>query len=394
MPNLQEHIKYIGLFNDSFPPVLDGVTNTVGNYAFWFHKWNLNPLVVTPKNPVDLEFDYPVLRYFSLPIRSRRPYRYGYPLADLEIWRKLRSRQFRILHAHSPFSSGRLAVYVKKRQNLPLIGTFHSKYRDDLQHSFRHTPWIVDIIMRRILKFFSVCDEVWIPQAEVEETVREYGFKGELEVVENGIEFADVPVADAKRLGSSYRERNGIPPNRFMLLFVGQQILEKGVDKIIRSLSFLPEGLDWEMNFVGTGYYLQEMKRMVRESGLSGHVRFHGAICDREVLKEIYAASDLFLFPSLYDNAPIVVREAAAMLTPSVLAENSTASYAVRDGVNGFVVSTEPSEIAACVCRLAQDRVLLGASALMARDMMVRSWKDVAGEVLDRYNSLIDRYDK
>ncbi len=70
------------------------------------------------------------------------------------------------------------------------------------------------------------------------------------------------------------------------------------------------------MNFIGTGYALHDMQELTRELGLSAHVAFHGVIDNREDLRRFYAASDLFLFPSFYDNAPLVVREAAAMSTP------------------------------------------------------------------------------
>lgn len=151
-----------GIFNDSFPPILDGVTLTVENYVHWLCSKGSTTCVVTPWNPVSTECPYDVMRFFSLPIRSRKPYRYGYPKLDPFIWKRLRDTDFRILHAHCPFSSGRLAVYVKKKQNVPLIGTFHSKYRDDLRHSFKLMPWCVPIIMRRILAFFNACDEVWL----------------------------------------------------------------------------------------------------------------------------------------------------------------------------------------------------------------------------------------
>ena len=158
------------------------------------------------------------MRYFSLPIYSRKPYRYGYPKLDPFIWRKLRGTDFKILHAHCPFSSGRLAVYVKKKQNIPLIGTFHSKYRSDLEHSFRRMPWCVPIIMKRILDFFNACDEVWIPQAQVEDTVREYGYKGRLTVVENGNDFSGIisgPLEDYKRAA---KRRRGMEDDTFSLL--------------------------------------------------------------------------------------------------------------------------------------------------------------------------------
>ena len=116
---------FFGLFNDSFPPVMDGVTLTVKNYAEWLRLSGFKPCVVTPDAPVRPEVPYPVMRYFSLPIASRPPYRYGYPRLDFSIKRRLRSTPFAIAHAHSPFSAGRLALYNARAQGIPVVGTFH-----------------------------------------------------------------------------------------------------------------------------------------------------------------------------------------------------------------------------------------------------------------------------
>ncbi len=40
-----------GIFNDSFPPVLDGVTLAVENYAKWMTAMGKKVCVVTPWNP-------------------------------------------------------------------------------------------------------------------------------------------------------------------------------------------------------------------------------------------------------------------------------------------------------------------------------------------------------
>ena len=40
--------KYYGLFNDSFTPVLDGVTLTVENYCKWLKQSGREVCVVTP----------------------------------------------------------------------------------------------------------------------------------------------------------------------------------------------------------------------------------------------------------------------------------------------------------------------------------------------------------
>lgn len=378
-----------GIFNDSFPPILDGVTLTVENYVRWLKKSGRTPCVVTPWNPVSGDYDYDVMRFFSLPIQNRKPYRYGYPKLDPFIWRRLRKTDFRILHAHCPFSSGRLAVYVKKHQNIPLIATFHSKYRSDLEHSFRHMPWCVPIIMKRILNFLNACDEVWIPQAQVEETVREYGYRGNLTVMENGNDFSEIVGDDLQGYKNGAKERLGMNPDEIDLLFVGQHIWEKGIRIIVESLASLKDDVPYRMNFIGNGYALGELRSLVESLGLTDRVRIHGVISDRQKLSDFYAASDLFLFPSFYDNAPLVVREAAAMGTPSILLEGSTAAEVIRDRKNGFLTQRNPEDFAALITHLSKDRDELWRVALGARDSLVRSWKDVVDEVIDRYETLI-----
>ncbi len=384
-----------GIFNDSFPPILDGVTLTVENYVHWLAEKGRTPCVVTPWNPVQGEFPYEVMRFFSLPIRSRYPYRYGYPKLDPYIWKNLRQADFKLVHAHCPFSSGRLGVYVKKKNGVPLIGTFHSKYRDDLKHSFKYVPWMVPIIMKRILDFFNSCDEVWIPQAEVEPTVREYGYKGPVTVVENGNDFASIIKGPVDEYKKASKRKLGFPEDELALLFVGQHIWEKGLDTVVETLKLLKErGVKFRMNFIGTGYAAKEIEQRISDYGLSDRVKLNGVIQERDRLSDYYAASDLFLFPSFYDNAPLVVREAAAMGVPSILLTGSTAAEVITNEKNGFLTEKSPKEFADLVEHLSNDRDELSKVAAGARETLVRSWENVVEEVIDRYDSLIARSKK
>lgn len=392
MRNLFKHPEekgLYGIFNDSYPPILDGVTLAVENYVHWLGEFGRKPCVVTPWNPVNVESPCEVMRFFSLPIRSRYPYRYGYPKLDPFIWKRLLRTDFKIVHAHCPFSSGRLGVYVKRKRGVPLIGTFHSKYREDLKHSFKHAPWMVNIIMKRILNFFNACDEVWIPQAHVEETVREYGYRGPLTVVENGNDYSDIAGNDLWKFKLRAREELGIAPSTMSLLFVGQHIWEKGVDVILEALKLLKGRVDFQMNFIGNGYALNDIKDRIHNYGLEENAKLLGVISDRKILSTHYAAADLFLFPSFYDNAPLVVREAAALGTPSVLLKGSTASEVISDGRNGFLANKNPREFADIISHLSENRDNLKLVAESARSSLVRSWKDVVEEVADRYDTII-----
>jgi len=88
-----EKSKTIGIFNDSFPPIMDGVAVATQNSAYWLYRMNQPVCVVIPRIPnYTIDEPYPVYRYSSLPLISRRPYRLGFPKS---IWRfKIRLTKF------------------------------------------------------------------------------------------------------------------------------------------------------------------------------------------------------------------------------------------------------------------------------------------------------------
>ena len=186
----------IGNFNDIYPPVMAVLAVAAYNNANWIRKKGENVKVITPKTPTNVfEENFEVLRYASLPLINRKPYRLGVPYVDIDFLNKLflKSR-FKIVHAHCPFSSGHMALYVSKTQKIPLVATFHSKYRDDFERVLKSRK-AANAVLKTIMPFFDWADEVWIPQASVEETIREYGFKGKVEVVHNGTDLApDAPI--------------------------------------------------------------------------------------------------------------------------------------------------------------------------------------------------------
>ena len=198
----------IGIFNDNFPPVLDGVGITAQNYAHWLQEAGHDVSVITPYAPnmqdVMASASYPIHRYISIPIPFRPPYRYGLPDIDISFRRKWSKMRFDIVHAHCPFTTGRLARQVAKRQHIPFVATFHSKYRQDFEHNVR-SKLIVDLMVKHVIRFFEQADEVWIPLPAVEETLREYGYKGHVEVVENGNDFyaSKTQIANMKQRLSS-----------------------------------------------------------------------------------------------------------------------------------------------------------------------------------------------
>ena len=145
------------------------------------------------------------------------------------------------------------------------------------------------------------------------------------------------------------------------------------------------------MIFAGSGYAAKEIKKMSDHLGLTQKVTFVGQMNNRDQIKDYYSSADLFLFPSLYDNAPLVVREAAAMQTPSLLLAGSTSAEIIKDEVNGYLALNDLSSYAEKLKRLIHQRDSLHEVGIEASRSIARPWSDVMDEVLDRYRLLIKK---
>ena len=381
-------LRNIGLFNESFPPVMDGVAVCVENYARWMQEKVGGVCVITPNCPGADYSDkkYEVLTYTSVNVPMRPPYVAGISDLDPLFKAALMRRRFRILHAHSPFLAGMSALNLAKKQRVPLVATFHTKYREDFAR-FLPGKLILEAVIKEIVRFYESADEVWVPQESVKEVLYSYGYKGSIEVMQNGCDLVgDYPV----EFFEESRRSLGIAQEELALLYVGQHIWEKNLRLTIETLARIKD-LPFRMFFIGTGYAQDEMKKLVSEKGLDDKVCFVGRVTDRERLKKYYAAADLFLFPSLYDTDGLVVREAAALHTPSIMLRDASASGMLRDGESGFLIGNSAEDFESALRSLNADRGRMKAVGEYASTSIARSWKDIAEEAIDRYNSLIDR---
>lgn len=375
---------------------MDGVSLTVSNLARCLYQQGKEVAVITPEMPGldEAQLPYQVLQYRSIPVPGRRPYRYGFPLFDLKFQKQFAAHSYEVFHAHCPFSSGDYALKMAKKMGVPLVATFHSKYRDDFERVIPNKT-IVDYLVGKVVKFYESADEVWVSQASVGETLREYGYKGSFEVVDNGTEFAGTPY-------SPYLQREAknelyVNADEPLLLFVGQHIWEKNVKLIIEALTMIRD-MPFHALFVGDGYARDEMQALAERQGFTGRqdyrqdrLTFLGSVQSRELMKTIYAAADLFLFPSVYDNAPLVVREAASLHTPSLVTRGSNTAELIRDGFNGFLADNDVNAFANRLRYILERPITMTWAARGAANTLVRPWESIAEEVADRYQHLIDR---
>ena len=378
----------LGQFNDSFPPIMDGVANVVRNYAYWLEKKYGRCYVITPYVPNynDSE-DFDVLRYASLPVPGRYPYRAGIPYPNHEVKNKLINIPFDLVHAHSPFSAGQIALRVAKQRKIPLVASFHTKFYDDFLVAVK-SKTLARAMTDYVVKFYQKADIVWTLNQETKNTLFSYGYKGIIDIVPPGIDFsANFDENTAESILRKPLEKDG----RFEFLYVGQQVWHKNLKLIIEALKLLKEwGINFRMTMTGEGRDLIEIKELVHQLNLTEQFRFTGKISSREKLQEIYRSAHLFLFPSVYDTFGLVVCEAASAGCPSLLIKNSSASGIITEGYNGLLAESNSNSYALAIKNAVSDLENLINIGNNAAKTLTRSWESAIDEVTLRYKEIIN----
>ena len=377
----------VGLFNDSFPPTIDGVANAVVNYARVIEKGEGHAVVATPWYP-DCQDDYPfdVVRYPSAYISKRLGYRAGYPF-DPRVLYYLKRQHIDIIHAHCPFISMVLARVLRRYTGAPIVFTYHTKFNYDIEKRVALNP-VRSASIKFLLSNINAADEVWVVSEGAGENLRSLGYTGSYRVMENGVDFQKGRASQEEldRLTEEHHLPNGVP----VFLFVGRMMWYKGVRIALDGLAYAKNrGADFRMIFVGEGVDRPEIMEYADKLGLSERCIFTGAIRDRELLRSYFSRADLFLFPSTYDTNGIVVREAAACSCGSILIRGSCAAEGITDGETGILIEENGDSMGEALLDVCAHPEKLKEIGKQAADRIYLSWDDAVARACQRYEEII-----
>ncbi len=379
------------LINDSFPPVIDGVSNAVVNYGRIITQNHGAAAVVTPYYPGadDAAFPFPVLRYPSLDMTKAVGYRAGMPFAP-ELMRKLEGMEFDVIHSHCPITSAMLARALRDRINAPVVLTYHTKFDIDIANAVR-SKLLREEAAHLLVQNIAACDEVWTVSRGAGENLRKLGYEGDYIVMPNGVDLPRGRVPDA--LIAQVTEGFDLPAGVPVFLFVGRMMWYKGIRIILDALKALSEsGQAFRMVFVGGGGDKEEIQTYTAGLGLEDRVFFAEPIHDRELIRAWYCRADLFLFPSTFDTNGLVVREAAACGLASVLVEGSCAAEDVTDGATGFLIQENAESMAAMLRELCVSMPAVKQVGQMAQKEIYVSWEEAVARAWERYGVVTENY--
>ena len=374
--------------NDTFLPIVDGVGRVAFEYAQTLGKRSHECYVIVPMRDAGYRGNYPfeIVDFASVKVPGSPQYSTGIAKLDSHYVARIDMVDLDIVHAHSPGPAGLEAARLAAKHKIPLIGTFHSKYQEDILR-YTRSEGIAQIGAKYVADFFDRCDEVWTVSRLAAQTLRSYGYAGRIEIVPHGTNIPTITEVDKAAVRETFA-LNGDP----VLLYVGQMDRRKNIRLTLEAAAKLYQrGKRFQLVLAGQGKDFDAIRMYADELGLHDAIRFTGHIADMRTLNGLYASASLFVFPSAYDTAGLVVREAAAAGTPSVVLMDSAPAEVIEDGKNGFLCEDAPESLASVLAGALSDMHRLKAVGERAKATIPIPWEKVIDGVEERYRALSEQ---
>jgi glycogen(starch) synthase len=219
-----------------------------------------------------------------------------------------------------------------------------------------------------------------------------YGIPEEkIHVIYNGV---DIEKFKPRPNKIELRQSFGLETDRKIVLFVGRLYHRKGLEILLRSIPpVLKDYKEVKFAISGTGFKQKEesLHSLAKELDIEDHVTFLGYVPD-EKLPDIYAASDIFVLPAIYENFPFAILEAQATALPVISTKVGGIPEFLVSNENGFVIDPgDSTQLTEKLLSLLQNPKLASKMGKRGRQLIEEklSWRIITGQVIDLYHKLL-----
>ena len=363
---------------------MDGVANTSFRIISRLDQLGIEPIFFTCLPPKAPEFKYEVFLCPHLKFPYAKDYPFAIPGKRKKIFKKLDEFKPDLIHWSSPSLLGKYATRYSALRDVPNVAIYHSHFSSYVDY-VKWLPFknlIRKFVDSSFTKLYSKATQVLAPTNSMREFLEERGLaSNKIDIWGRGI--------DGDRFNPDFRSEDLISKwggsEKTKILFVSRLVHYKETDMLIRLSHLLREGT--LLIITGEG---PEREKMEKECDQNKTI-FTGKLVDRD-LSEVYASSDIFVFPSLTDTFGNVVLEAMASGIPVIAANEGGPKNIVRHGENGYLI--EPKKEAKFNEKI-NDLIdnselyaeLKGNALSYAREL---NWDNIVGQLDEKYRSLIE----
>jgi glycosyltransferase involved in cell wall biosynthesis len=165
------------------------------------------------------------------------------------------------------------------------------------------------------------------------------------------------PIIKYQITNNKYQQKEKVPT----YIFVSRVVRMKGIEEVVKAFSFIvKEQSQAKLWIIGGGEdaYISQLQKMMLEYGVLQNVKFWGKVTEQRKM-DLMSRSHILLHASVKEGWGLVVLEAAAAGTPSVVYNVPGLCDVVKNGQTGIVLSdNSPYEMARQAMLLLREKKL------------------------------------
>lgn len=371
----------IAIFTDTFFPDVNGVARTLKRLCDHLDDRSISYRLFAPKTSRN-ETTAAIHRSKSI----SAPFYPECKIALPNLWsikKELEEFQPDLIHVATPLTIGATGLYLGKKLQIPLVASYHTNF--DLYLRYYKLGFLSKFLWKYMRWFHQDYLQIYVPSSSTQEQLLDKGFTN-IDILTHGV--------DCQQFKPTYHRdtvvnRYGITAP-YILSYVGRLAAEKDLDVLFKASKLIPRQLNEHIHWliVGEGPLSSELK-VAAKMNMTFTGYLHGSD-----LAQVYAASDLFVFPSSTETFGNVVLEAMASATPVIGANAGGVAEIIEHEKTGLLCKPhDPEAFKEAIIRLLENegkRKIMGENALKyARS---QSWEHIFDELLISYQRNIEAY--
>ena len=279
---------------------------------------------------------------------SRSPFNKSNITAYKQLKKLVKNGEYDIVHCHTPVAAmiTRLACRKVRKKGTKVIYTAHGF------HFYKGAPklnWLIYYPIEKICSYFT---DVLITINKEDFALAQKKMKAKKVEYVPGVGIEVEKFANPGVTKEQKREELGIPQDAKLLISVGELNKNKNHETVIKAI----KDLDVYYVIAGRGDLQDYLQNLIDELNLSDRVKLLGYRTD---VAELYAAADIFVFPSFREGLGLAAIEGMASGLPLVVADNRGTRDFCENRVNGFACNPlEPYEFTKAIENILNDDFL------------------------------------
>jgi glycosyltransferase involved in cell wall biosynthesis len=276
------------------------------------------------------------------------------------------------------------------------------KIKPDIVHIVDFHPWAIFVFMARPfakykifyapqdnpfdpkeknMPFMEIMERFFVKKADVVIAYSEFMKVDIDKYIEKPIEVLPLGVHAGLCPGITNKQFHA--EGRLTLLFFGRIEPYKGLDILVRAMDILSkEHMDLELTIAGKGDVGSENLKLIEKL----KINFKNYWITDEEICSLVSDADVLIAPYKKATQSGIISVGLACYVPLIVTDVGSFSEYVKDGVNGFLVKSDPRALAEKIKELYVHRELLAEMSRRSAEIAEQfSWKNIAKKAIGLY---------